>query len=285
MLEVKIDYLLKEFDCFLCDVYGIIYDEAELYPGVMDMLQEIKKTNKKIIFISNAPRKSDILTKRFMDFNITEELYTSILTPGQMLYDDLIANRPINFTGRYFAFGLENDINLLDGKSNFTRVNNIENADFVVSFGMFDCDQKNSEIEKMLNICLERNLEMLCLNPDKIVKRKKNTVDFLCAGHISFIYEKMGGKVTWYGKPYKDIYERAIRIAKTPISKIVCIGDALETDIYGAHNAGLQSALVLTGLYDKLLDKNGKISWQEIKDNCSKFHYPQPDFVLKDLCI
>jgi ribonucleotide monophosphatase NagD (HAD superfamily) len=48
------------------------------------------------------------------------------------------------------------------------------------------------------------------------------------------------------GKPYSPIFEEAIRRAGT--SNAVMIGDQLETDILGANTAGIDSAVVSTGI-------------------------------------
>ena len=46
----------------------------------------------------------------------------------------------------------------------------------------------------------ERDVHMHCLNPDRLVIR--GGVPEACAGAIADIYAMLGGRVTWYGKPY-----------------------------------------------------------------------------------
>ena len=45
-------------------------------------------------------------------------------------------------------------------------------------------------------------------------------------------------------KPKKEIFEYAIRIAKTSLAESIMIGDSLEADIQGAINAGMDSVFV-----------------------------------------
>ena len=57
----------------------------------------------------------------------------------------------------------------------------------------------------------------------------------------------MGGKVTWIGKPYPEIYREAARLIGNP-PRILCIGDSPEHDVAGGRNAGFSTLLVLQGV-------------------------------------
>ncbi len=57
------------------------------------------------------------------------------------------------------------------------------------------------------------------------------------AGAIASLYEELGGKVTWIGKPYPAIYRHAARLIGSP-QRILCIGDSAEHDVAGGRNAG-----------------------------------------------
>lgn len=50
------------------------------------------------------------------------------------------------------------------------------------------------------------------------------------------------------GKPELPIFEAALKLLDVPAGAAVMVGDRLETDILGANQAGLQSALLLTGV-------------------------------------
>jgi ribonucleotide monophosphatase NagD (HAD superfamily) len=64
----------------------------------------------------------------------------------------------------------------------------------------------------------------------------------------------MGGRVTWIGKPYPEIYDHALKLVGVEDKRrVVCIGDSVEHDIVGARSAGLDCVLVRTGI---LADSN-----------------------------
>jgi 4-nitrophenyl phosphatase len=54
-----------------------------------------------------------------------------------------------------------------------------------------------------------------------------------------------------FGKPSTDIAELALKMLNLPKSSCIVVGDRMETDILFAKNAGIDSALVLTGVTSK----------------------------------
>lgn len=75
-------------------------------------------------------------------------------------------------------------------------------------------------------------------------------------GAIGFYYEKFfGGKVLYFGKPYVEIFDFAKQVSSSESDRILMIGDTLWTDVLGAHNAGIDSALVMTGVSGEFFHK------------------------------
>ena len=60
-----------------------------------------------------------------------------------------------------------------------------------------------------------------------------------CAGALAEAYEKIGGKVIYYGKPHPPIYDaspaHAATLAGRDIRRPLAIGDGADTDIKGAN--------------------------------------------------
>jgi ribonucleotide monophosphatase NagD (HAD superfamily) len=86
---------------------------------------------------------------------------------------------------------------------------------------------------------------MLCTNPDLIVHRGSN-VEY-CAGSIAAIFEKLGGKVVYFGKPYPKIYNICIKKNE----RILAIGDNIRTDIKGANKMKFDSLFITNGIHKK----------------------------------
>ena len=94
----------------------------------------------------------------------------------------------------------------------------------------------------------ERDVHMHCLNPDRLVIR--GGVPEACAGAIADVYEGLGGRVTWYGKPHEAIYRHSLHLAGDPPSdEVLAVGDALLTDILGAARMGFDTVFVQGGIH------------------------------------
>ena len=86
---------------------------------------------------------------------------------------------------------------------------------------------------------------MICTNPDLVVDRGE--VREFCAGTVAKIFEKLGGEVKYFGKPYPEVYKKAFNNLKG--KKVICIGDNLNTDIKGANMQNFDSLLINNGIH------------------------------------
>ena len=93
---------------------------------------------------------------------------------------------------------------------------------------------------------------MICTNPDLIVDR--GNVRELCAGSVAMVFEKMGGKVVYFGKPYPEVYNNSIENLN---KKVLSIGDNLNTDIKGANLLNFDSLLISNGVHRQEIKEKG----------------------------
>jgi ribonucleotide monophosphatase NagD (HAD superfamily) len=100
---------------------------------------------------------------------------------------------------------------------------------------------------------------MICTNPDLIVDR--GNARELCAGSVAMVFEKMGGEVIYFGKPFSEVYNQSADIKN---KNILCIGDNLNTDIKGANLQSFHSLLISNGIHKQEIIDSGvaKISKQ-----------------------
>ena len=120
---------------------------------------------------------------------------------------------------------------------------------------------------------------MICSNPDKKVVRGEKFM--ICAGLLAEYYEKIGGKVEYYGKPYNEIYEFTYLRIKKRSSRILVIGDSLDNDIKGANLQNLDSLLITSGIHRDVNNEKG-VDKEELNDLIKKKKI-YPNFYMKNL--
>ena len=93
---------------------------------------------------------------------------------------------------------------------------------------------------------------MICTNPDLIVDRGEKRE--LCAGSVALVFEKMGGEVIYFGKPFLKFIINQLIIKE---KKVLSIGDNLNTDIKGANLLNFDSLLISNGVHKNEIKKEG----------------------------
>jgi ribonucleotide monophosphatase NagD (HAD superfamily) len=96
------------------------------------------------------------------------------------------------------------------------------------------------------------NKKMICTNPDLIVDRGEKRE--LCAGSVALVFEKMGGEVIYFGKPFPEVYKQAIN---SEGKRVLSIGDNLNTDIKGANLLNYSSLIISNGVHREEIKKKG----------------------------
>ena len=239
--------IYSKFDIFLVDLWGVIHNGIECYSDALNVLKNLKKT-KKIILISNAPRPSSSVQKFLSQINFNKSFYDFLITSG-----DLTRYYLKNFTKKenFYHLGPDRDNSLFSNL--MLKKTTLKNARFVICTGVNNNNDNLNKYFSILKKIKKRNLKIICANPDLIVHRGDRAE--YCAGSIAKLYEKMGGRVEYFGKPYKNTYEYIFRILKKNSkkkiykSKVLVIGDNLNTDISGANNFNVKNLFIAGGIH------------------------------------
>jgi HAD superfamily hydrolase (TIGR01459 family) len=257
--------IAQNYDAFLCDLWGVIHDGDELYPGVLEALEALYLQGKKLVFLSNAPRLASSVTSRMDAMGVKREWYHAAMTSGEAAVRYLNQpDTPFAPTASYYYLGLEKDAALLDHIPQ-KRVETLSEADFILNGNFEELGQTYPDIEPIVQEAADRQLPMLCINPDLEVTKLDGT-QILCAGYIAEKYKKLGGTVEYIGKPYSTIYEFGMELLDhPPKSQVLMIGDNVLTDIKGANDFGIDSVFITQGIL-----QNQKSSDQSAEDYCEK---------------
>ena len=274
------DNVLNKYDVFLIDLWGVIYDGYKLYPDVIKTLEYLHEREKKIIFFSNAPRRKTTIQSTLESFFIKEHLYNEIVSSGELVYYVLQKQR--KFGEKYFHVGNPLGEEVLSHLNGYEKVMNPEEATFAILTSTLDYyDEALSLAEK----AKKYDLPLLCVNPDKLSITYEGK-EILCPGVIAGFYEKWGGKVVYFGKPYIEMYDYALRLLDDK-SKVLAIGDSIFNDIKGANNYGIDSLFITAGIHRNELNvKMEEYPERKITENLFNKHNIYPTYVanlLRDM--
>jgi HAD superfamily hydrolase (TIGR01459 family) len=241
--------IAQNYDAALCDVWGVLHNGRNPFERAVEALRRFREQRGPVILLSNAPRPVGDVEKQFADLGIPHDCYDAILTSGVLAHEDL-AQRSRNRALKLLHIGPDRDRGVFDG----LRVSCVspDEAEVVVCTGLFDDDMESpDDYEEMLVDLCRRNLSLLCVNPDIVVRRGGQLV--YCAGALARAYEVLGGQVIYYGKPHRPIYDAALKLAakkaKRSSRRVLVLGDGLETDIRGANAAKLDAVFIADGIH------------------------------------
>jgi HAD superfamily hydrolase (TIGR01459 family) len=241
--------LAQNYDAVLSDVWGVIHNGIAAFPEAGDALCRFRAQGGTVVLISNAPRPGDFVGNMLDKMHVPRAAYDDIVTSGDVTRD-YVAERPGE---RLFHIGPERDVGTFDGLD--TSLGPYESADYVVCTGLWDDETETPEdYRDLLGKLRERNLFMVCANPDKVVERGRRLV--YCAGAVADLYAEMGGEVLYAGKPYRPIYDlgrakiaRARGGKEVALPRLLAIGDSVRTDLRGAVDLGVDCLFVTAGIH------------------------------------
>jgi HAD superfamily hydrolase (TIGR01459 family) len=246
--------LSAAYDGYILDVWGVMHQGGPAYDEAVDCLRALDAAGKRVIFLSNAPRRAAKVAEVLAEKGIARALYDDVLSSGEATRIAFEQGDEPALDGlgrRYFLFSAASDDDLLDGLD-FAPAATVGEADFLLAIGLSDARPSLAAHEADLQAAAGRGLPMVCVNPDLEVVRLGNRE--LCAGALAARYEALGGPVIYFGKPHAQVYRLSLeRLGIAERGRVLAIGDGLATDIKGAQAAGIDSLLVTGGLLAEML--------------------------------
>jgi HAD superfamily hydrolase (TIGR01459 family) len=236
------DTLDPRYRLILCDVWGVVHDGVRLYRGAAERLKQWRAEGRCVELLTNAPRTAEAVEQQLAQIGLPPDAYDFIATSGEAGIEALMAvGEPVGF------IGTPDDRAVLEGRG--VRIAEGDAFSNLACTGLRERPKGNPEDYRLeLETLVDRDVHMHCLNPDRMVVR--GGVPEACAGAIADIYEMLGGRVTWYGKPFPAIYAHALNLAgNPPTDEVLAVGDGLQTDILGAARMRFDTVFVTGGIH------------------------------------
>lgn len=249
--------VVPRYDAIISDVWGVVHNGLVATPGAQEALKAAREAGLAVVLLTNAPRPPDSVQEQLRGLGVRDDAYDAIISSGGVTRA-LIREEGNN---PFYHLGPERDRAIFNGLS--ARPVGLDDAKYVLCTGLVDDEVETAEdYRALLERAFDRGLRLYCANPDLLVERGDRLLP--CAGALAELYEKMGGETVWVGKPHPLVYDRARReIAKKlgrmpDARRILCIGDALRTDVAGANAAGHDCIMTLAGIHAHQIGLNGQ---------------------------
>lgn len=239
----------ENYDIWLLDQWGVLHDGRRPFPGVVTGLQRLMDLGKDVVLLSNSGKRAHANVARLTAMGIGPHLYRSMVTSGEMARA-LLAQRAPPFEAalgrRCLLLSSDCDRSITDGLP-IDRIATVADADFILLSGVDD-NLPRAYYQATLELAHARGLPLICANPDLARFTERGMAP--SAGEFARLYEALGGRVHYLGKPHAAIYQLALSQCRSaPPARTIAIGDSLYHDICGGMRAGFATGFVLNGIH------------------------------------
>lgn len=232
---------VENYNSFIFDLDGTIYRGDNIIPNADKTINSLKKSGKKIVFISNKTTGSvkdyyEFLTRKGLEIELNEIINSTIVLSKYL-------NK--NHNGeKFFAIGER------------VFIDEIVTTGLVYSQNHEEIDILLVTLDRTLNYekleiaahALEKGAKFFAANIDDTCPVDNGEV--LDAGAtISALEKRTHRKLEkHFGKPSQYMMDEVKSRLGNDFSKTLLVGDRLETDIKMGNSFGVDTALVLTGV-------------------------------------
>ncbi|HUH02498.1 MAG TPA: HAD-IIA family hydrolase [Kofleriaceae bacterium] len=248
--------LAARYDAVLLDAFGVLVDGSGALAGAAELIGALRSRGDNFLVVTNdSSRLPETVAARLRSFGLEVEP-DRVVTSGSLI-------------APYFA---RHDLHgarciVLGPADSHTYVERaggtiIEASPDAACDAVIVCDEDGYEfldtLDATLSAVIHRleagaDVALIQPNPDLIYPKASGSYGFTCGAATLLLEAGLarrfpGLRPTFdrLGKPNRELFDEACRRAGS--RHVLMVGDQLETDIAGAHAAGLDSALVATGI-------------------------------------
>jgi len=301
--------LLSEYDGFILDQFGVMHNGSHGLDGAAEAVSTMSKLGKKIIILSNSSSSSEATVAKLPRLGFDPDVFVGAVTSGEEAGHFIRSEygtpgtredggtTAVRRKALFITWATPKSPSPMDFIAKCGDIDiasSVEDADFIIchganvvrgpgpdgtaietSLGSFPMDGNMDLIDPILLKCKERNLTMVCANPDFVMVKPDGTRGHM-PGKIAKRYEEMGGTVSYFGKPHVPHFEACIRDLGLPKDRVAHVGDSLHHDIAGANASGIPCVFVAGGVHreelgshlgevpdeaalEKLFEKHGEV--------------------------
>ncbi len=259
-------------DGFVLDLDGTVYLGEDALPGAVEAIKFLTDNNKSVLYVTNKPLyPREVYAEKLTRLGIPaipDDVITSGFVLGyylKMTFPDL----------SYYVIGEDNLKNELleQGLTVLPELLDQDPRDVIDASGidavvvafdrMLDYRKLNTAYQALLN-----GAKFIATNPDKMCPMPGGGIPDAGATIAALEYITGRKLEVLAGKPSKIMMGVALDRLGMSAENCIMVGDRLTTDIVMGHQAGMHTAVVLTG--EATLEESEKAD-------------PRPDFIVDNL--
>lgn len=245
--------IAADYDALLCDLWGCLHNGVTAFPEAVAALRGFRAGGGKVVLLTNAPRPWRDVEHQLDKMGVPRDAWDAIATSGDSarlaMFQGVVGTK-VYFIGEERDLTFFEEMEIAGDAPEIERVPLAE-AEGIVCTGLRDALEDPSLYRPEFLVAKQRRLKLLCANPDIVVDRGETRE--WCAGALAALYTEMGGESLYFGKPHPPVYDLARRRLAAvgqpvPESRLLAVGDGIQTDIKGALGEDIDSLFVTGGL-------------------------------------
>jgi HAD superfamily hydrolase (TIGR01450 family) len=255
--------LLDRFDAVVCDLDGVVYRGAAAVDGAAEALRGVRAEDKGIAYATNnASRPPGVVAEQLRGFGLElsdHEVVTSAQAGARAMLDRLAPGAAVLAVGGPGVALALAEVGLRPVLASAAEA--AEAAAGAGSKSQRDA-ARGSRIEGVLQgfgtevawsdlaeatYAIVDGAVWIATNADATLPTERGTAP----GNgtlVAAVARASGAEPFVVGKPHAPLYELATAVLGSSAERTLAVGDRIDTDIAGAHAAGLPALLVLTGV-------------------------------------
>lgn len=223
----------------LSDIDGTLYFKGKPIPGAIETIDQLREKEIKLLFFTNTDSKTPQNVYRLLKeygFKLNEgEIFTPLVALKEFLSNKL--------DSKVYLVATEE---VQDEFKDFHQIEGDEIPDFVIISDFHD----NWDVNRLNNAfkhVIKNNAILLGTQGNKYYLDRNGEPVIDTGSFVQMIATAANVKPIIFGKPSKEYFMQALKKLDLPASETIVIGDDIESDIQGAHNANIRGILVKTG--------------------------------------
>lgn len=258
MQPIRAATLLERHRVFLIDAYGVLVTSAGAIPGARDFVLELKRRGLSYRVLTNDASRLPETAAAFYHASGLDIDPGLVITAGDAIGAAL--NERHGQEARCLVLGTDETQAIVERAGHQSVAIELEAEFDALVIG----DDSGFDFLTTMNTVLSalhrqtnrgRLPSLLLANSDLLYPRGSGRYGFtsgamarLLEQGLQQLHPDLEARFETIGKPARRLFDLAIEQTRAGPGEAVMLGDQLHTDVRGAHNAGIASALVATGL-------------------------------------